>query len=194
MIIYEVRNDSNTFQSFLPKDEAFWSADEHVFDGRPKSRTWLPPEVYSHNPTKDAGDFWHFGSGTLVATPECTEVVRDHFEMAGELLPLSYQGLNFTLLNVLECPDCLDSEKCEWVFGKTSGRPIRINRYAFYRNRLSESTIFKIPFSVRGMIFTVEGMKDPDDEFKHVVETSRVLRAHSLRVMAVVGYKENEVE
>ena len=92
--------------------------------------------------------------------------------MAGELLHLPYMGRLFTLLNILECPDCLDGETSEWVYGRSSGKPIRIAHYSFHKNRFSESTIFKIPQFVRGSVFAVEGIKDPEDEFKHVVDAA----------------------
>ena len=88
--------------------------------------------------------------------------------MAGELLPLPYQGQEYTLLNVTECINCLDEEHTEWVYHL--GTKIQIAKYVFHPDRFSESTIFKIPQTRRGEILTVEGLKDPEDEFKYVVE------------------------
>src|SRR5439155_22117620 len=139
MTVYEVIADSNTFQKLLPEDESFWKQDGCVFDGRRKGHAWNPPKVYSYNPVLQAGDFWSFGSGCLVATPECTDVVRAQFEMSGELLGLPYEGRAFTLPNILECQDCLDPKGSEWVFGRSTGKPIRIKRYSFHKNRFSES-------------------------------------------------------
>lgn len=83
--------------------------------------------------------------------------------------PPSVYSCNPTL-NILQCPNCLDAKGSEWVYGKSTGKPIRITGYSFYRKRFSESTIFKIPEFVRGAVFAIEGIKDPEDEFKHIVE------------------------
>jgi hypothetical protein len=90
--------------------------------------------------------------------------------MAGELLPLPHQSVLFQLINVLECVNCLDQQNTQWVFGKTTNARIRIKEYHFDARRFSESTLFKIPETAMGEVLTVTGLKDPDDEFKSVVE------------------------
>lgn len=96
------------------------------------------------------------------------------FEMAGELLPLKYSGQSYNLVNVLECVNCLDEQKTKWVTGKTTGAKIRIADYHFNKERLSESTIFKIPETALAEILCVEGLKDPADEFKYQVDSRRL--------------------
>ncbi|MGE5265212.1 MAG: hypothetical protein ACM3S0_17675 [Acidobacteriota bacterium] len=90
--------------------------------------------------------------------------------MAGELLPLPYEGEEYTVRNVLECINCLDQKKTEWVYGQTTGERIEIKKYAFHRNRFSESRIFKIPETSKAEVLVVEWKEDSSDEFKYAVE------------------------
>jgi hypothetical protein len=66
--------------------------------------------------------------------------------------------------------NCLDENKTEWVLGQTSGKRIRIKEYHFHRNRLPQSSIFKIPETSAGEILCSTGIQDAEDEFKTQVE------------------------
>jgi len=77
----------------------------------------------------------------------------------------------FSLFNVTECINCLDQDKTEWEYGETTGKPIRIVSYAFHKDRMSESSIFKIPETANGEILCYDGARDPEDEFKPYVES-----------------------
>jgi len=90
--------------------------------------------------------------------------------MSGELLPLTYNKENFTVLNVTECVDALDDVNTKWVYGKGTRAKIKIAKHAFHQHRLPETPLFKIPQTSKSRILTVEGMKDPLDEFKPSVE------------------------
>jgi hypothetical protein len=89
--------------------------------------------------------------------------------MAGELLPVSWDECRGYLLNVLECANCLDHDKTEWYVDKISGNRVAIKNLVFLPHHIPESTIFKIP-EKPASIYTVEGIKDPEDEFKYLVE------------------------
>ncbi len=90
--------------------------------------------------------------------------------MAGEILPLPFNGHEYGILNITDCVNCLDDVRSEWVLGKDTGKRIRIERYVFFPDRFSESTLFKIPETRRGQLLTVEGVADPEQEFKPTVE------------------------
>jgi hypothetical protein len=90
--------------------------------------------------------------------------------MSGELLPLPHKAEMLHVLNATECVNALDEDTTEWIYGKTTGTRIGIRRYSFYANRLLEGPLFKIPETSATDILTIEGMKDPDDEFKGRVE------------------------
>jgi hypothetical protein len=91
-------------------------------------------------------------------------------ESAGELLPLPYRDSLFYLVNVVECLDCLDEQRTNWILGETTGARIRIEHYHFDPSCLSTSTLFKIPQTAKAEVLTVTGVKDPSLEFKTIVE------------------------
>jgi hypothetical protein len=170
MKVFRIRLNSNVFQSFLPVDPGVWKTDLLKMDCQPKLPSWTPPAVYVQNPKLKKGSFSHLCSGAFVADLSVSEALRTVLEAAGELLPLPHQGTLFHLMNVLECVNCLDEHNTKWVLGKTTNAKIRISEYHFYPNRFSESTLFKIPETAMGEVLTVSGLKDPEDEFKSIVE------------------------
>ena len=143
-------------------------------DCRPKLETWSPLPIYIWNPKLQLGNFFSLCSGAFVADSEALSHLRDVLEMAGELLPLRHQGKEFILSNILECANCLDQSRTQWVVDNQTGLRVRIAKYEFIKSRFSESTLFKIPETAAGEILTVTGLKDADDEFKYRVEHSRL--------------------
>jgi hypothetical protein len=172
MEIFRIRLNSNEFQSFLPADTNIWQTDALKMDCKPKLSKWKAPEIYIQNPKREQGNFLHLCSGAFVTDSLAADRLRIILEIAGELLPFAHDGSPFFLLNVLECVNCLDDQSTEWVKGKTTGAKIRILKYHFDRGRLSESTLFKIPETAASEVLCVEGIKDPEDEFKAQVEAS----------------------
>ncbi len=168
MEVYKIKPDVNQFQSFLPVDDAIWKTDVLKFDGNSKLQTWQPPPVYVLYPKKALGNFFRISAGAFAFDSAADEMIRGVCEMAGELLPLPYKGETYFVLNVLECIDCLDGDSSKWTL-TAGGDRIGVAKYMFYKNRFSESSIFKIPETARGELLTVSG-RDEDVEFKSIVE------------------------
>src|SRR5690554_5537489 len=115
MRVYRIIEDSNRYQSLQIEFEGdTFPLDEFTFDGTPKAATWKPPEVFVRRPMLRKGDFARFCSGVLAIKESSLKGVQMHFEMAGELLPLTHEGERFVVLNVLECINVLNQEKAEW--------------------------------------------------------------------------------
>lgn len=170
MKIYRIVADVNQYQGFSVDGDQVWQGDTLTFDCTPKSSKWAAPSVYVLHPKLRRGNFFNLCPGTLVLDGQATDVLRDMLEMSGEMLPLSCKGEQFTVLNVTDCVNVLDETKTKWVYGKSTGARIRIERYAFHPGRLTETPLFKIPETCKSEILTFEGLKDPDDEFKPRVE------------------------
>jgi hypothetical protein len=127
--------------------------------------------VYVYKPLHEQGDFFQFSSSALITSPRATEALRDHLEMAGELLPLPHEGQEYTALNVTLCINSLDRERTEWAIHKASGKQLWPRRYAFHAGRFPESSLFKIPETRASEILLVEGGGEfpPDQEFRSIV-------------------------
>lgn len=169
MKVYRVRPDVNKFQYFMLEDQALELSDTMTFDGTPgKAETWAAHSVYIYKPKDKLGNFLAlWGTDTFVVDATALEQVRDLLEMSCELLPLYYKDNLYHVLNVTECINVLDDQRTQWVYEK--GR-LPIKTYAFHKSRFAETPLFKIPETCRSEILTIEGLKDPDDEFKGRVE------------------------
>ena len=64
------------------------------------------------------------------------------------------------VLNVTEIRDCLDREKSKLKLFSNSGRIMRIEKYAFHREMLSNAFIFKIPEEVHAHPYVTDGFKN----------------------------------
>jgi hypothetical protein len=166
MKVYRIENDVARYQYFLTKHEADLFG-LHT-DCQPKGDTWRPPEVFIYKPLAKAGDFYQFGGAGLITSPRATESLRTFLDMAGELLPLPYQGQEYTLLNVTECINCLDQERTTWL-KDVHGNRVSPLQYVFHPDRFASSRLFKIPETYRGETLVVEYGYD-DEEFRFVVE------------------------
>lgn len=151
MKVYRIKTDVNHYQYFLTENES--EAMALITDCKRRKASWQPPSVFIYEPLHEAGDFYSFYGGTLILSPEATELLRTFLEMAGELLPLPFESKVYTLLNVTECINCLDRERSEWRTEEKVGIP---KRYVFHRNRFSESMIFKIPETNRADVLVLD--------------------------------------
>jgi hypothetical protein len=170
MEVFRIVLDTNTYQSFLPVNDAIWKEKRLRMDCTAKAADWDAPEVYIHNPILKRGNFFRLCSGAFAVDQIAFEKLEGVLEWAGELLPFTHLGVPFWLVNVLECVNCLNDSETEWIIGKTTGARIGIRKYAFYKQRFSESTLFKIPERAAGEVLTLSGIKDAEDEFKTIVE------------------------
>jgi len=144
--------------------------DYTTFDCTSQRRSWQSPIIYLADPSVLTGDFLYYDPGCLVVSPSAVERVRPFFKRAGELLPLWFDGEEYTLLNVTECVDALDDSKTEWLRAGDNNHKVEICRYAFNPNKFTDSSIFKIPETCSGSALTWEKDGDPKTEFKAFVE------------------------
>jgi hypothetical protein len=73
-------------------------------------------------------------------------------------------------ISVTTCINCIDQERKEWTVGPRMGKRMHSQRYVFHHDRFSESPLFKIPETYRGEVLLVEGLHDPEEEFRYLVE------------------------
>jgi hypothetical protein len=172
MKVYRIDHDTQHYQYFLVENDD--EVERLVMDCTPKADTWSSPSVFVFKPMLKAGDFYQFEGDLLITSPRATEVLRTHLEMAGELLPLPYQGEEYTVLNVTECINCLDGDKTEWAVDDETGERLYPEKYVFHRDRFTESALFKIPETHGAEILVVEGLHDPEEEFRYMVEQANL--------------------
>lgn len=168
MKVYRLVTEVNRYQYFLVEKEEF--AEKLSMDCTYRSNSWNPPGVYVYNPRSEVGDFYNFSSNLLISNSKATEILRTFFDMAGEILPLPYQGEVFSVLNVTECINCLDDRETEWLYDPSSNQRVYPIKYSFHANRFTSSRIFKIPETCRGEILVVDKGESTGEEFRSTVE------------------------
>lgn len=165
MKVYRIRPDVTQFQKLFPDDDSIWSTGMLTFDGTPKASIWCPPKVFVLKPKLKRGNFFGVAAGALVADPKACGELAFLLEVSTEMLPLPFEGQELKLINVIACVNVLDQDK---TLRSPVGKP---TKYVFKPNRFTESPLFKIPETDVCEILTIEGLKDPEDEFKFNVES-----------------------
>jgi hypothetical protein len=174
MKVFEVSTDGDDYQMLEPEDKQpiVDGVRLYMFDGTPKAEDWMPLSLYIPNPTRPRPNFFHSFLGAFVVSPATmTPEIAEFLEMAGELLPLPFEGQEFEIANILEVVNCINANESIW---KTypSGKKL-VRKPAFYPDRFGESSISKIP-EMRYRIFCYEGIKSREDEFKTYVEDNHL--------------------
>lgn len=168
--VFRVRGDVNSYQALLADDEAVWSTDRLALNGTPRASNWQPPTVYSDQPRLLAPDIWTLvGCAGLVFPPPAQERFDLLLAVSGELLPLPFEGEVFFLHNNLQDINCLNVEASGWLHDE-NGRRVLLKRYEFHSRRLPESSLFKIPQTDTVEVLCIEGLLDPEEDFKAIVE------------------------
>ena len=173
MKVYEIGVDVEKYRWIMPVQDPVpeW---RWFFRCEPKPQWTSPLLCHVYDLRKEAGNFYEFATDALTFDETALEGMRDIFEMAGEILPIELEeeyvegayrpGGRLYVLNVLECVNALDKEKSEWRRGP-AGEKISLKNYAFHRNRMPESSLFKVPEDNYSSVLTYVGLKDPEDEF-----------------------------
>ena len=118
MRVFSVKHDPR-YQYLFPLEGQSRAFAE--LDGSFRADEWAPPRVSIPEPQLLPGDFFNFSDGFLITGPEATKALHDLLAVAGELLPIPYDGQIYTLLNVTECYDCLDHDQTICSPGNRSG-------------------------------------------------------------------------
>jgi hypothetical protein len=168
--VYRLLPDINNFQSVLTDDIDAWPSS---FDGNPIGKSWKSPPCYPENLMKPRPDFWPcvmpatfaLASNALGLKGRARPIVT-FLDQSCEVLPLKCEGVGKLLLcNVTHVVNCLDKTKSE-PFPDMPGQFLRL---VFHPKRFGYS-LFRIPETRMGEILCVEGLSDPEDEFKATVE------------------------
>lgn len=166
MKIFRIRVDVEKFQTIVPEDEGVWNSGSLEFDGKEKGGgEWQSPSLFSFDPLKRRGNFFYLSPGVLVFDEKAMDVLDDILEMAGEILETELLGERLFALNVTQCYNSLDLETTAWRIDPRSGKRLSIKQYVFHGNRFGESSIFKIPETVRAEVLTYSEVKGREDEF-----------------------------
>jgi len=135
------------------------------FEGRRFGDSWTPPSVYPDMLAHEVPDIWDLGGlPVLVLGDKALDVLYELVKYE-ELLPLPMDGEAFTLVNVLNTPNVLDTEAVESIGGPTG----LITKYAFFKRRFNGFTLFRRPGRATGHLYCWENTDELDGSFRHTV-------------------------
>lgn len=127
--------DDRDFETLIP------------LDGRPRADDWRPPRVELLRENEGVpllhSDFPTLGLDAIVVRVKARDVIRDVIEGYAEFLPLECASADLWVVNVTNVVDGLDEARSR-IARFTSGRVLRIERYAF-RKTVLEYPVFKVP-------------------------------------------------
>ena len=166
--VFTVKQDCDRFRCFFETDLK-GTVFQDLMQSKPRLDTWSPPSVYLNKPKLKLGDFCNAFDHYIISNQRATNLLRTHFESAGELLPLPYEGNTYYVINVTRCVDCLDELASTWSIQSGNYRGW-ILRHIFVLDRLPRSGIFRIPAVGGNQIFTVEGLTDQEEDFRAIVQ------------------------
>lgn len=173
MKVYRIRADP-AYLSLAARSGVGQEAGTLVFDCTLSEAERVPLSALIGEPALPPGDLCYVEHGAIAVAPYAYAIVGPFFEMAGEGLPLIVLGVEYILLNVLECVNCLDRARSQG--GSEQGRDgaAHLSRYVFHDKRFSESSVFKIPETCEGEVLVLDRYGDPETDFNAAVEEFRL--------------------
>ena len=116
------------------------------FDGTPMKRPWTDVTLaWDPDSRSPKGDFNSLMLCLPTFSPRAIDALGDLLEGHGEILPTSCKGERVYFFNVTRVIDALDESNSELRHYLGSHKISTIKRYAFFMERLTGVTIFKIP-------------------------------------------------
>ncbi len=148
MKLYRLSANLNAYQTLLLEAEAVMPLYRRLSGAPlPPDLGPLPVSVPPKERIRPLGDFPGLTSHIPVFSPRAVEALGPLLAAAGEMAPLAGAPnlAGFTALNITRVVDMLDLAHSDVKRFSSSGRIMRILRYAFLPERLAGSTLFKLP-------------------------------------------------
>jgi hypothetical protein len=165
--VYYLEANSDDYNYLTLRNDNDWGKFD-LFDGRSLINDWAPFDVKVVKGKKRKwGDVAILSAGVLAITEKSKVALENLIKDSVELLPLTFEGQSFYILNVVNMVDGLDKQKSEYdTFD--DGRIMHVTKYEFKPEIVRGHHIFKIPEFERGRIYV-------SDEFKKVVDENNLI-------------------
>ncbi len=93
-------------------------------------------------------------------TPKAFEVLYPYIKDFVQFWETTTDYGNMYLVNVINVNDCVNYDESDFVRFKSSGRIMRIDKFAFHKNKIMNIELFKIPDENKTYPFVTEGLKN----------------------------------
>ena len=165
--IYKLWSD-HTYRAFETKEKDGYKV--FCFKGELVDN-WSEVELFpsSHHTEegKAMGDVYPVEVSAVVINEKCYKLIKPYIKDSVQVLNAKNKSEKLYVLNVTKVIDCLDKETSVLKLFPSSGRIMRVEKYAFYRDFLKDTFIFKIPEEVHTHPYVTE-------EFKTIIEQNGI--------------------
>jgi hypothetical protein len=160
MIVYELRQNPERFCSFAPDVETDHTV-LHQFDGRTLRASWKELAIHAADEPDDRAQLPDFALLGVVPlfSEQAVAALRDVLESHGELLPVRHPRRRYLAYNVTTVLDALDEERSS-LSRFSDGGVMSIESYAFRRDAISGTAIFRIRQLPRAFVYVTEDFVD----------------------------------
>ena len=167
--VYELWMD-HTYKTYETTSKQGYKTYE--FEGKEiKDRNFDPiyPSKHKTEINKPIGDVFSITVSSFCLNSRAYEILKSYLDKHCQIFEIQSQGEKMYVVNVTDIIDCLDCEKSEIEYFKSSGRIKRVLKYAFRQEKIQNTMIFKLPGTgfVNSIPFVTE-------DFKNIVEENNI--------------------
>lgn len=167
MNIYQLWSD-HTYRAFETEDKHGYKA--FIFQGKPVEN-WTDIELYpsKHKAEirKPIGDVYPVTIGTVVINEKAFRALEPYIRSYVQVLSATIKAQKVYVLNFTTVIDCLDRENSKVIFFSNSNRIMEIEKFAFFKDLLTDAFAFKIPEEIQSSPFV-------NEKFKNIVEQNNI--------------------
>jgi len=152
MNVYQVKLNTDDFQSMITVDPEIISKRVFALDGTSKKSSWPDDlKLQIDNADKPAPDVFSCGVGNIFLYRQSLECLAKIVSRNCELLSATCGGLTGFVVNVVGFTDCLDAEMSTFATVPETGKRLFLKKFVFSNSRVPCDRFFKIkesPFKV----------------------------------------------
>lgn len=159
MKVWKIVEEADTFASIQPKGKIDWIDFSSNFDGTPIKKNIEFPEFELNNSgNRKIGIFPHLTPGVLIVSSKGFELLKDN-QNEIEMFKVVIDTETYYIGNVINLIACLDYANSSIKTYPNSKKILRIKKFSFFEDQLTDVSIFKIPEMNTSMIFVTDKFK-----------------------------------
>ena len=165
--IYKLWMD-HTYRTYEPIPKSGYKS--YIFEGIPvEKRNFdiISPSEYYDEVNKPIGDVFSVEVSSFILNEKSYKILYPYIKNEVQIFKIKSERDNLYVVNVTNIVDCLDYDMSELKLFPSSGRIMRVEKYSFKENLLSNVTIFKLPEFPNALSYVTE-------DFKKVVEVNDI--------------------
>ncbi len=165
--VYELWID-HTYRTYEPVSKDGYKS--YMFEGKKiENREFVTiyPSNHETEINKPIGDVFSVEVSSFCLNEKAYQVLKPYLEKYCQIFEILSQDEKIYVVNVTNMINCLDYDKSEIKRFQSSGRVMRVIKYAFKTDKLENEIIFKLPEFPKSIPYVTE-------KFKKIVEKNDI--------------------